>query len=273
MELKLNSLGSVGDSAKAIARSYVYFTNTNNSGLPNDSTTKNTKILEQIFVFRQHFNKHHPIGGDLLQVINFVEFENTLLFEKIKTEDLAIFTFKIMFLESADWRKEIFNVSENTRTLILEIIHQTVLEIVPNTLNFTKKRFLESGLKTIQILKENPGYIDMLEQFSSKSDSNVDRLESSLIKKSNPLVEIIKSLFYSLTQIQKKALSFFVGWILLNIIFFLSASENEYRKDYFWPLDRYCNLKQDYGKMELFVYLIIPTLIFYFNYIFSKPKK
>ena len=114
--------------------------------------------------------------------------------------------------------------------------------------------------------------ISIVYHFSSKINSASDKLESSLIKKSKTLFQLIKSLFASLPQYQKKTLSFFVGWILLNIIFFLSASENQYRKDYFWPLDRYSNLKQDYGKMELFVYVIIPSLIFYFYNYLNKPK-
>jgi len=114
--------------------------------------------------------------------------------------------------------------------------------------------------------------ISIAYHFSSKLDSTSDKLESSLIKNSKTIFQILKSHFDSLNQYQKKILSIFLGWTFLHLIFFFSATENENRKEYFWPLDRNSNLKEDYGVMELLVYLIVPSLIFYFYNYLNKPK-
>ena len=107
---------------------------------------------------------------------------------------------------------------------------------------------------------------------SSKINSVSDRLESNIKSKTESYFRKFNFLIYSFTKNQKKFFLIFIGWNLLNIIFFFNASENKYRKDYFWPLDRNSNLKQDYGILELLVYVIVPSLIFYFYNYLNKPK-
>ncbi len=107
---------------------------------------------------------------------------------------------------------------------------------------------------------------------SVKKNSTPEKIESSLKSKTENYFQKFKFLVDSFTENQKKFFSIFIGWALLNMIFFFNASEDKYRKEYFWPLDRNSNLKEDYGIMELLVYVIIPSLIFYFYNYLNKPK-
>jgi len=107
---------------------------------------------------------------------------------------------------------------------------------------------------------------------SNKINSTSDKIEYRLKSKTESYFKKFKFLIDSLTEHQKKIFSIVIGWDLLNMIFFFNASEDEYRKDYFWPLDRNSNLKQDYGILELLVYVIVPSLIFFFYSYLNKPN-
>lgn len=99
------------------------------------------------------------------------------------------------------------------------------------------------------------------------------RLKSVIRRGISTTFENLQMPSVTFSENQKKIFSLFCGWTFLNFIFLLTASKIERRKEYFWPLDRNSNLKEDYGIMEFLVYVIVPALIFYFYNHLNKTKK
>lgn len=73
----------------------------------------------------------------------------------------------------------------------------------------------------------------------------------------------------NLSNNERILLSILLGWLMMHITFYINCNGDD---KYFWPFDRFSRFGNDYGTGELFVFGIIPIIVFLIYKLLNRHK-